>query len=811
MKMKSVLSIILCLLILLSSLPIHVFAQNTRFISVVIQNIDSEGNITNDSDTLLTDGENLYASTHFLSAYTHYNYKPARNAFVRVGQKDNSSFGTVELNFDDKTATVHPVSVQKQTYNLDGLYKYGSDYYLPLHQMLAFLKATIEIEGNIIRITNSGYSLADAEYLMATTPDQMHLFNYGTTDIIDDVFNGDSKLYYAAAVLSYFSSAIFDFRLFKLNYITKLGDKEDYCSFLEKCATNNSVYIQTVTEQADVLSYAHGLLNTNKAVKDFASDMSKLTSLVSSLTNPLGNSFAPNEALFFDSKLLGNYASSAKKYTTIVDYALKLGTMSEDHAKMLENFKNENELTDDYALSIASKEISSRFNTNKVKGIFNEAFYYALDEAEDFIVKNVVKEVSFALLGEAVPVTAMVSGVALFFKAAFNFDLTDNTDYSIMLDSCAKSAMASIYYNNTSVKTVKSSEELRLSAILYLLSCVEFFNSADKLSTKYYDTETVYATEKEQINAILALYYLAAQSKNFDNFEGIEKILKTNKSIIDKSEIIKNAPTHSEVSPDAIVPLTTDKTNQNATDNQTQSSANTPSNNNVNTTRPQAELDANWQSAAFDLICRAPEFGLELSDTTMSVELIDATGDHIPEIFFGTYMGFYQIPTITGYFYYNGSKYVKGTMSEHQGTYPIEPHTNSSGQPILLTTTKGDNDFSSVMPDYSSYWYTGIFVYQLSCSGSTANFKEVANFSEYRNDLDGFYSEDANEIQWAQDRWDEFLQEAMNFNMNHPIEMYYNIVVCEPVSLDVCSAEGYKSAFTASFVQSLVDQYANYY
>ena len=140
MKIKSVLSLILCLLILLSSLPIHVFAQNTRFISVVIQNIDSEGNITNDSDILLTDGENLYASTHFLSAYTHYNYKPARNAFVRVGQKDNSSFGTVELNFDDKTATVHPVSVQKQTYNLDGLYKYGSDYYLPLHQMLAFLK-----------------------------------------------------------------------------------------------------------------------------------------------------------------------------------------------------------------------------------------------------------------------------------------------------------------------------------------------------------------------------------------------------------------------------------------------------------------------------------------------------------------------------------------------------------------------------------------------------------------------------------------------------------------------------------------------
>ena len=219
----------------------------------------------------------------------------------------------------------------------------------------------------------------------------------------------------------------------------------------------------------------------------------------------------------------------------------------------------------------------------------------------------------------------------------------------------------------------------------------------------------------------------------------------------------------------------------------------------------------NWQDAAVDLICNAPDYGLSIDDVSMSVELIDATGDNIPEIFFGTYMGRYLIPTITGYFYYDGSKYVKGAMSEHQGTYPIEPHTNSNGQPILLTTTKGDNDFSSAIPEYSSYWYTGIFVYQLNCSGSTANFKEVANFSEYRNDINGFYSEDANEIQWAQTRWEEFRQEAMNFNTSHPIEMYYNYVVCEPVSLDICSSEGYKSAFTSSFAQSVVDQYANYY
>lgn len=231
------------------------------------------------------------------------------------------------------------------------------------------------------------------------------------------------------------------------------------------------------------------------------------------------------------------------------------------------------------------------------------------------------------------------------------------------------------------------------------------------------------------------------------------------------------------------------------------------------TTKKQTETVASWQDAAVDLICNAPDYGLSIDDVFMSVELIDATGDHIPEIFFGTYMGFYQIPTITGYFYYNGSKYVKGTMSEHQGTYPIEPHTNSSGQPILLTTTKGDNDFSSVMPDYSSYWYTGVYIYQLNCSGSTANFTEVANFEEYRNELIGFapHEKTEEEIQHAEERWEEFRQEAMQFNMSHPIVMYYNYVVSEPVYLDTCSAEGYKAAFSEKISQSLVEQYATYY
>ena len=203
MKLKSVLSILLCLVILLASLPVQVFAQNEKFISVVIENVDFEGNITTKDAILLSNGQKLYAPISFFTEHTLYYYNYDTNTFVRTNQKETSKFGAVILDFNNKTATVHPVSVQNRTYKLDSLYKYGSDYYLPLHQILAYLKATIEISGNKLRITNSGYSLADAEYAMAFMPDKMHLLNYDTDDIIDDIFNGSEALFRPAAILSY--------------------------------------------------------------------------------------------------------------------------------------------------------------------------------------------------------------------------------------------------------------------------------------------------------------------------------------------------------------------------------------------------------------------------------------------------------------------------------------------------------------------------------------------------------------------------------------------------------------------------------
>lgn len=815
MKLKSALSIILCLVILIASLPVQVFAQNENFISVVIENVDFEGNITTQNDVLLSNGQKLYAPIKFFTEHTLYYYNYSTNTFVRTMQKENSKFGAVILDFNNKTVTVHPVSFQKKTYNLDGLYKYGSDYYLPLHQMLAYLKATVEISGNKIRITNSGYSLADAEYAMGNMPDKMHLLNYSTNDIVDDIFNGDEKLYYYAAVLSYFSSTIFDLRFLKLNCITKLGDKEDYCSFIEKCATNNSVYIQTVTENANVLQHTYNTIKINKSANDLSKDMTELTDLIKSLTNPLGDSLANNEALFFDSKIVNQYASAMEDITTIADYGLKLGSMSEDHFIMLENFKNEKSTKDDYPLFLAAKELSSKFNSNKAKAISSEVAILVIDKAQEYLSDAAAKEITFAALGQAIPVTTMVKGVSAVFKLAFDFDLTDNSDYSIMLDICAKSAMGSIYFNKESVKTVKSSEALRTSAILYLLSCIEVFNSADNLSNKWYETTgTIYGSEKETLNAVLALYYLAVQSKHFDNFEGIEKMVETNQSIISKSGIVKNAPVYTPNSQQAIIPEATNTPDYD-TDDDTGTIVRPPEGINPPHLNPGNDSFDNWESAAVDLICNAPDYGFEVSDTNVRIELIDITFDNIPEIFLSCGLGATRVPAISAFFYYNGSKYVKGTMNGTKGSvsggygdFPVLP-CEDDGKTIFITAHMGSEELPDEIPGYASFWYRGISVSQLNCSGNTVNFTTIANYSEYRQQIEElYYSGEEDKMAEAEEMWESYCTEVEDFSYNHPIDSSHYYLVSDYIDFDYYDAESYKSTVTDDIAVPLVEQYS---
>ncbi|MBO5064499.1 MAG: hypothetical protein J6D06_00085 [Clostridia bacterium] len=217
-----------------------------------------------------------------------------------------------------------------------------------------------------------------------------------------------------------------------------------------------------------------------------------------------------------------------------------------------------------------------------------------------------------------------------------------------------------------------------------------------------------------------------------------------------------------------------------------------------------------WDSAAIDLLCNAPDYGFEINDVNIGYELIDVTGDNIPEIFFCTGLGATCIPAISGYFYYNGSRYVKGTVSGNNGYFPILPFQNG-GKTIYLTNHLAPEDLPEEIPGYASYWYKDVTVCQLNCSGSNANFTTVADYSEYGYQIEKlYYSGEEDKIAQAEELWKSYCNEIENFHYRYPPDEYQNYVLQNFVTLDTCSAEAYKAAFTRFDIEEAVFHYVSY-
>ena len=71
-------------------------------------------------------------------------------------------------------------------------------------------------------------------------------------------------------------------------------------------------------------------------------------------------------------------------------------------------------------------------------------------------------------------------------------------------------------------------ENYRQAAIFYLIACKQTFDAANKLAAKYDMSATYYKNRIKTINTVLSLYYLAIQSKHFDNFAEMEENIANN-------------------------------------------------------------------------------------------------------------------------------------------------------------------------------------------------------------------------------------------------------------------------------------------
>lgn len=543
-----VLAVVLSLVMLLGSLPVS--AAESRFLSFQVESVSENGSKTESREAAYVVGQELYVSTNFLAKYTLFYYNGDTHAFVRRGQEANSKFGRVEINPDSQKATVYMNPFSSKEYTLHGVYTFGQTTFLPLDQMAAYLKCSLTIKDDVMRVVNSGYSLVDAEYAMSKIQSKSDLLRYDVGNIVDDIFDGSEMLFKLSGILGYFGSTVFERRISKLDFIFHTGDIKEYESFLDKCVTDNQAYMDALTSGDDLINRFNTVAGLNKDVHDTSKKLADLTSIITDVTQPLKEDNLSASLLWKDASDWNTAFSDLSKITQFADYYLKLGSMCEDNQNMLAQFGDRQLKSDtDFPFRVALLKVKSRYGGSTVSNIMGQVGQQLIKYgAEDAVKTALKKAASDAVLSELSIATTTMDVITKVCRAA-GCDIASDANYSIMLDLAVRTMLFNDFndLDNTLRHTNESqTENYRQAAIFYLIACKQTFDAANKLAAKYDMSATYYKNRIKTINTVLSLYYLAIQSKHFDNFAEMEENIADNQQEIRDAGLLQSGKTVSQ-------------------------------------------------------------------------------------------------------------------------------------------------------------------------------------------------------------------------------------------------------------------------
>lgn len=543
-----VLAVVLSLVMLLGSLPVS--AAESRFLSFQVESVSENGSKTESREAAYVVGQELYVSTNFLAKYTLFYYNGDTHAFVRRGQEANSKFGRVEINPDSQKATVYMNPFSSKEYTLHGVYTFGQTTFLPLDQMAAYLKCSLTIKDDVMRVVNSGYSLVDAEYAMSKIQSKSDLLRYDVGNIVDDIFDGSEMLFKLSGILGYFGSTVFERRISKLDFIFHTGDIKEYESFLDKCVTDNQAYMDALTSGDDLINRFSTVAGLNKDVHDTSKKLADLTSIITDVTQPLKEDNLSASLLWKDASDWNTAFSDLSKITQFADYYLKLGSMCEDNQNMLAQFGDRQLKSDtDFPFRMALLKVKSRYGGSTVSNIMGQVGQQLTKYGADDAVKTALKKAaSDAVLSELAIATTTMDVITKVCRAA-GCDIASDANYSIMLDLAVRTMLFNDFndLDNTLRHTNESqTENYRQAAIFYLIACKQTFDAANKLAAKYDMSATYYKNRIKTINTVLSLYYLAIQSKHFDNFAEMEENIANNQQEIRDAGLLQSGKTVSQ-------------------------------------------------------------------------------------------------------------------------------------------------------------------------------------------------------------------------------------------------------------------------
>ncbi len=711
-KFFSIISLVLCLSIVFGTIP--VYAESGKFVTLrVIQSSNGEKKAVDDA--AYKNGDSLYVSTNFLTAYTPYVFDNETSSFYRLNHEPNSKYGTVVIDVEKKAATLYMNPFSHKEYALRDVYEFGGQLFLPLDQLAALLKAEVfeetDDDGNgAISIACCLNSLCDAEYALSKIMKMKYVY-YGYSEMVDDIFSGDQVSFYASSVLGYFSSTIFGKRLTNLDVAFHSGDYQYYKSLLTKCVTDNDDFYDKMATSEPLLYRLNLAMNLNSAANTGASSFGKVFSYVEKMTDT-GAMYSPDAAeVYFLSRDHAAMFSAIADVTEAMDYVLKFASMTQDNKDMLNNYaKYMDSSTKDYdplysAVKTIREKYGDDFVTSVVKSIVEKVAetYLKNNSTIKAAGKAIGAQASKALGGNVALVSIAIDVINATCKYA-GIDLKDNTNYSIMKDFEVKSSLGKYVdsFGDNHHRNKNQAEKYRLAVIFWLLSSKHTFAEANKLCKKYGMSSSYYNDRIETVSYVLGLYYLAAQGTAFDSFAAVNNIIDKNSSVTKNSEKICG----DEISQDDAL-------------------------NHKYISGSQTEA---WKAAAADAIYNYIDINPDTYvNEIYNTYLIDIDNDDIPEIFQG--IGTDHAASSNVFLYWNGSRYVPGDMSNVDNCIYIPyPYINNETSETEFWTQALPTELSRSM-DFYIYRY-GI-CNRISLENGALSYSETLDRTQYTDVLSG--------------------------------------------------------------------------
>lgn len=538
---KKVLSCLLCVIFLITAVPITAEAEESTYYAISID----AGNGVQSEKAIIKDDEIYIAATSF-SKYTRFDFDEATQTFLIKGQEADKAFKKIIINAETKKAAVGTKLIElENSFVVDGI------VYLPFCQMLPILNADIiEVVSGVIYVVNNELSMAELLYDFDIND---YLFN------ISEEFFGRTDLLYWYIAPSYLFDTVVNFRFDRLDIIFDSGKSQDYQTILIGYLKDDELFHKAKSENDFVgnllesITGLTGISDTFNDVYDWAEKVAKLE-----IEEDLQEYFEFEELELFIKKgyadgafddelseLLGVVhddmitndilqdaipgGTSFADVLEAVDYIYSLLNQVDDHRKML-----------DAVYNITGNQVTSEL----VPGASSPYFAYDLEYAAaaqvyelysgDIVpayTKKVTEEIVKRLFEDRTlynafgvyKLTAGLSGEILeLYLPGDSGDRALLSHHSDIANTAMRKAAV------PTLDTEESTDEYRLSLLLTLLASKACYDIMAETASGYGQDDGYYQRKIDEIEKMIMGLYLVAENVAFDTYENYERFAEDN-------------------------------------------------------------------------------------------------------------------------------------------------------------------------------------------------------------------------------------------------------------------------------------------